>query len=75
MAAVLTTVSYLPQAIKTIKSRQTKDLSLFMYALLTMGVFLWFVYGILLVNIPLILANGVTLLFTLTILAMKIKYK
>lgn len=75
MAAVLTTVSYLPQAIKTIKSRQTKDLSLFMYAILTTGIFLWFVYGILLMNVPLMLANGITLLFTTTILVMIIKYK
>ena len=75
MAAVLTTTSYLPQAIKTIKSRHTKDLSLLMYAILTTGVFLWFVYGILLVNVPLMLANGITLLFTATILVMKIKYK
>jgi len=75
MAAILTTTSYLPQAIKTIKSRQTKDLSLLMYAILTTGIFLWFVYGILLVNVPLMLANGITLLFTATILVMKIKYK
>lgn len=75
IAAVLTTTSYLPQALKTIKSRKTKDLSLLMYAILTTGVFLWFVYGILLVNWPLMLANGITLLFTATILLMKIKYK
>jgi len=75
IAAVLTTISFLPQAIKTIKSRQTKDLSLFMYSILTTGVFLWFVYGILLMNAPLMLANGITLLFTTTILVMKIKYK
>jgi len=75
IAAVLTTISFLPQAIKTIKSRHTKDLSLFMYTILTTGVFLWFVYGILLMNAPLMLANGITLLFTATILVMKIKYK
>ena len=75
IAAVLTTISYMPQAIKTIKSRRTKDLSLSMYAILTTGIFLWFVYGILLMNVPLILANGITLLFTATILVMKIKYK
>ena len=75
IAAVLTTISFVPQAIKTIKSRHTKDLSLFMYAILTTGIFLWFVYGILLMNAPLMLANGITLLFTATILVMKIKYK
>lgn len=75
IAAVLTTISFLPQAIKTIKSRHTKDLSLFMYALLTTGVFLWFVYGVFLLNVPLILANGITFLFTATILVMKMKFK
>jgi len=75
IAAVLTTLSFLPQAIKTIKSRHTKDLSLLMYAILTTGVFLWFVYGILLGNVPLMLANGITLFFTATILVMKIKHK
>lgn len=75
IAAACTTVSFLPQAIKTIKTKHTKDLSLRMYLILTIGTFLWFVYGILTKNLPVILANGITLIFTTTILFVIIKYK
>ncbi|CAD6490243.1 MAG: PQ loop repeat protein [Candidatus Argoarchaeum ethanivorans] len=75
VAATCTTISFLPQAIKTIRSKHTKDLSFGMYAVLTIGVFLWFVYGIFIKDIPVILANGITLLFTATILYLIIKYK
>ncbi|NMG83576.1 MAG: hypothetical protein GIS02_05155 [Methanosarcinales archaeon] len=75
IAATCTTISFLPQAIKTIRSKHTKDLSFGMYAVLTIGVFLWFVYGIFIKDIPVILANGITLVFTATILCLIIKYK
>jgi len=75
VAAVCTTSSFLPQAIKIIRTRHTKDLSLWMYLILTIGSFLWFTYGILLHDIPLIMANGITFLLTATILILKIKYK
>ncbi len=75
VAAVCTTTSFLPQAIKIIRTRHTKDLSLWMYLILTIGSFLWFTYGILLQDIPLIAANGITFLLTATILILKIKYK
>jgi len=75
IAATCTTISFLPQAIKTIRSKHTKDLSLGMYAVLTTGVFLWFVYGIFIKDIPVILANGITFVFTATILYLIIKYK
>ncbi len=75
VAATCTTISFLPQAIKTIKTKHTKDLSLGMYTVLTTGVFLWFLYGILIQNLPIILANGITLVFTATILFLIIKYK
>lgn len=75
VAATLTTISFLPQAIKTIKTKQTKDLSLGMYSVLTTGVFLWFLYGILIRDLPIILANGITLIFTAAILFLIIKYK
>lgn len=73
-AAVLTTASFLPQAIKAIRSGRTKDLSLVMYVTLTLGVALWLVYGLLLGEWPLILANAVTLILAATVLAMKIRY-
>ena len=74
-AAICTTISFLPQAIKTIKTKQTKDLSLGMYSVLTAGVLLWIIYGILIEDLPIILANGITFIFTSTILILIIKYK
>ena len=75
IAATLTTASFLPQAIKTIKTRHTKDLSLGMYVLLTTGASLWLIYGILIKDLPIVLANGITLIFIITILILIIKYK
>ncbi len=74
-AATCTTFSFLPQALKVIKTRHTKDLSLVMYSIFTLGVFLWLVYGVLVKDAPLIIANVITLLLAGTILIMKIKYK
>jgi len=74
-AAVCTTFSFLPQAIKVIKTKQTMHLSLAMYSIFTTGVLLWLIYGISVNDIPLIIANSITLIFALTILIMKIRYK
>lgn len=74
VAGILTTISFLPQAIKIIQTKHTKDLSLPMYAALTAGVFLWLVYGILQQSISVIVANAVTLVFASMILTLKIKY-
>lgn len=74
-AATCTTFSFLPQAIKVIKTKHTKDLSLAMYSTFTTGVFLWLVYGILIKDTPLIIANIITFIFAATILIMKIRYK
>jgi len=75
IAAACTTFSFLPQAIKVIKTKQTKDLSLGMYSIFTLGVLLWLIYGIFVKDIPLIIANIITLVFATTILIMKIRYK
>lgn len=75
VAATCTTISFVPQAIKTIKTKHTKDLSLVMYSTFTAGIFLWLVYGILVKDLPLIIANVITLLFASIILILKIKYK
>ena len=74
LAAVFTTVSFVPQAVKIIKIKETRDISLMTYLLLEAGIFLWLVYGILIGNLPVILANGVTLVFTTIIVVMKIKF-
>ncbi len=74
-AAALTTFSFLPQALKIIKTKHTKDLSLGMYLVFSTGVVLWLVYGILIRDIPVIVANLITAIFTITILVLKIRYK
>ncbi|OFX88720.1 MAG: hypothetical protein A2W99_04425 [Bacteroidetes bacterium GWF2_33_16] len=75
VAASLTTGSFLPQAIKAIKTKHTKDLSLGMYSVLTSGIVLWLIYGILVNDIPIIASNCVTLVFTSAILFLKLRYK
>jgi len=70
----LTTVSFVPQAVKIIKIRETRDISLVTYLLLEAGIFLWLIYGILIGNMPVMLANGITLVFTTIIVIMKIKF-
>lgn len=72
IAATLTTLSFLPQAILTIKTRDTKSLSLTMYSAFTLGVSCWLVYGILIQNNVVIVANSVTLLFAGIIFLFKI---
>lgn len=75
VAAVLTTGSFLPQALKTWKTKSTKDVSIVMYLLLCAGIILWTVYGFLIWSVPVILANVISFIFTFSILALKIKYK
>jgi MtN3 and saliva related transmembrane protein len=73
-AALLTTLSFLPQTIKTIKEKNTEGISLLMYSMFTAGVFLWLLYGLLMRDFPIIVANGITFVLALTILVLKIKY-
>ncbi len=73
LAAVCTTVSFIPQVVKTIKTGQTKDISLSMYVIFTAGIFFWLIYGIMIVDVPIIAANTITLLLTGTVLFLKIK--
>jgi MtN3 and saliva related transmembrane protein len=74
IAATLTTSSFIPQALKTWKTKRTKDLSLPMYIATTIGVFMWLVYGVLLNSLPLIIANTITLILVFCILVLKIKH-
>lgn len=75
IAGSLTTISFLPQVIKTWKTKSTKDISLVMFIVFSIGVFLWFLYGICIRSIPVICANLVTLILASIILTFKIKYK
>lgn len=72
IAAVLTTISFLPQAILTIKTRDTESLSLSMYSLFTLGVLLWLVYGVFISNNAIIFSNAVTFVLAVSILSVKI---
>lgn len=75
VAAALTTIAFLPQAIRTIRTRHTRDLSLSMYVTFTTGVFFWLLYGLLTSDPPIVAANATTFIFSFTILLLKIKYK
>ncbi len=72
IAAFLTTIAFLPQAIQTIKTRDTRSLSLSMYSLFTAGVFCWLCYGLILQDYALIMANTMTLLLALIIFSIKL---
>jgi len=73
-AAALTTSSFIPQAVMTIRSRDTRGISRGMYIIFTVGVALWLAYGIYLDSWPMILANFVTLGLAATILVLKLRY-
>lgn len=68
VAAFLTTVSFLPQALKTIKTRNTEGISVLMYLCMVAGVFCWLLYGIALGDAALIVANALTFTFAAPIL-------
>jgi MtN3 and saliva related transmembrane protein len=74
LAGVCTTSAFLPQALKIVKSKHTKDLSLSMYSILTTGVALWSVYGMVNHDWPLLVANMVTLGLAGWILLLKLRY-
>ena len=74
VAASCTTLCWLPQAVKIIREKRTEGISLWAQGLFTFGVGLWAAYGILLKNWPLLLANTATLLLSVTILVLKLRY-
>ena len=74
-AGFLTTVSFVPQVLKTWKTKSVGDLSLGMFLVFFVGVACWMVYGMLLNESPLIIANFVTLILAGAILVMKLKFK
>jgi MtN3 and saliva related transmembrane protein len=73
-AAFCTTIAFLPQVIKTWRTRSTGDLSLAMFLVFTSGIFLWLVYGLIIGDVPLIAANGITLVLSGTILYFKLRH-
>jgi MtN3 and saliva related transmembrane protein len=74
LAAAMTTLAFVPQAVKTIRTRDTRSISLGMYVVFTAGIAMWLIYGIALNSMPMILANIVTFLLSATILGLKLKH-
>jgi len=72
-AAFCTTAAFVPQAVKTWRTRSTGDLSLQMYVVLVAGTALWLAYGLAIGDVPLITANGITLLLAASILYIKLR--
>jgi MtN3 and saliva related transmembrane protein len=75
LAAILTTISFVPQAWHTFRTRDVSGISLGMYSVFAFGVALWLVYGLLLAAWPIVAANAVTLALALAIVAMKLRYR
>lgn len=72
-AAFFTTAAYIPQVLRIWRTRSTEDISLGMFVVMTIGVILWLIYGLLLGSAPVIAANGVTLVLSTTILILKLR--
>ena len=75
IAAFLTTAAFLPQTIKTIRSRDTASISLAMYVMFTTGIALWLGYALLIESMPMIIANIITFVLSATILVLKLSEK
>jgi MtN3 and saliva related transmembrane protein len=72
--AALTTGAFVPQAIKIIRSRDTRAISLWMYLIFTLGVLFWFCYGVALKSWPIMVANAITFALAAIILALKVRH-
>ncbi len=73
IAGFLSAISQFPQAYKVIKTGDTHSISLGMYSIMTLGILFWFIYGVLLVNWPMILANGICIIPSIYILFITIR--
>ena len=74
IAGLLCTISFIPQVVKVFKTKNTRDLSLFTFITFLFGISLWMVYGIMLKEIPIVLANLTTSVLVILIIIMKIKH-
>lgn len=74
-AGFCTTIAFLPQAIKTWKTKSAKDLSLGMYSVFCTGVLLWLTYGFLINDLPIIITNIITIILAASILYFKLSFK
>ena len=74
-AGTLTTLSFVPQVLKTWRTKSVEDVSLWMLLAFNGGIILWLTYGLLLRKPSIIFANGITLVLALTLLGLKIRYR
>lgn len=75
VAGTLTSVAAVPQLVKTFRTRHTRDISIWQPLLLSIGVALWMIYGIMIRDLPLILANIIPLVCNLLLTGMKLYYR
>lgn len=74
IAACCTTFAFVPQAVRAVRTRQTKDISLLTFLMLVIGILLWLAYGVMIGDLPLILSNAITLGLASAILAVKLRH-
>jgi MtN3 and saliva related transmembrane protein len=74
-AAFCTTFSFVPQVLQTLRTRDVSGISLGMYSVFTVGVALWLVHGLMVDDWPVVIANAITLLLAMSILAMKLSFR
>ena len=74
VAAMCTTVSFVPQLVRVLRRKSAADISLGMFLFFSLGVFLWLVYGIRIHSLPVMEANAITLLLSVAILILKLHY-
>jgi MtN3 and saliva related transmembrane protein len=74
-AGIITTLAFLPQAIRIFRTRQTRDISLLWAFSMNLGIILWLLYGIVKKDLPIITANSITLVLLMIILYFKVRYK
>ncbi len=75
LAASLTTLSFVPQALHTFRTKDVRGISLGMYSVFTVGIAMWLLYGLLIQAWPVVVANVITLALAAAILAMKLRYR
>lgn len=73
IAAFLTTAAFVPQVIRTVKTKSTRDLSLGMFTMIFTGTVLWLVYGFMINELPIILANSITVCLSFVIFFFKLR--
>jgi MtN3 and saliva related transmembrane protein len=75
LAGACTTIGFVPQLVKILQTKSTRDISVWMYVVISTGIVLWLIYGLIIGSLPVIAANSVTLVISSAILILKLKYR